>query len=75
MKHKVEIQWSEDEFDCETCGGIYARGAVVQLDGKIILDKPAIAACFGSQEVDDIEVYQVILKNLGCEVIETGDLV
>lgn len=73
MKHKVEIQWSEDENDCETCGGRWSRGAVVKVDGETVLDKPAYAHFCNNVIVDESEVYKAILKHIGCEVIETGD--
>lgn len=44
------------------------RGAVVKIDGEIIIDEPAKAHCFGGIGISGSEVYNRILKHIGYEV-------
>ena len=71
MKHKVQIQWSEDTHECDTCGCSWATGAVVTVDGRVVMNKPALASCWNSIDVDVVDVYKAIIEHLGCEVTET----
>lgn len=66
--HKVKIEWSYDDSDCETCGGSYAEGAVAWVDDVVVFDKPAVASCFGETNVSEGEVYNAILNYIGYDV-------
>lgn len=67
---KLEINWSYDEHDCETCGSSWSEGAVVTLDGTEILNKPANAHCLSNTYVTREDIFEAALKHLGVEIIE-----
>ncbi len=65
---KIEIEWLSDSNDCEQCGGGYAQGARVTLDGEPLLELIPRASCFGSKDDwDTDQVYALILRALGYE--------
>lgn len=67
---KIEIEWSEDSHDCETCGTSWASGAVVTFDGGVVIDRPALAHCYDSQHIDQEEVYKEIIEKLGHTIVD-----
>jgi hypothetical protein len=73
-KKKLVIKWNQDDHDCETCGGSYAVGAEVTLDGEVIVNKQAVAACYdGSGDVDMEGILAIALEKLGVEIIQASD--
>lgn len=68
MTQKIEIEWLDDDHDCETCGWTCARGAKVSLNGEIILHQEPMASCFGGADYSDEDTYRAILSHLGYEV-------
>lgn len=68
-KKEIVIQWLEDEYDCEICGGSYAEGASVEVVGEFSFTLEPIAHCYSGQTYDPSEVYTEILKRLGYSVI------
>ena len=71
LKPTIKIEWLSDYSDCEQCGGNYADGAKVWLDGNEFLDLTPHASCFGGDHWDSHTVYEMIIKSLGYNV-ETG---
>jgi len=70
MSNTATIEWSEDSYDCETCGTSYATGAKITLNGKVIMDKPAVAHCYDGVDVSTEEAYLAIITALDCVVHE-----
>lgn len=69
---KIEIEWISDSTDCETCGGSYAEGAVVKIDGEVVIDMTPCAACYDGTSFTSEEVYKALLTHLGHEVEESS---
>jgi hypothetical protein len=67
---KIEIRWIVDSYDCETCGGSSAEGAIVTLNGEEILRLEPLAHCYNSIEFSQEDVYKKLLETLGYEVTE-----
>lgn len=62
----IRIEWLSDANDCDQCGGGYAEGAQVFIDGELALDLQPVATCFGSDgNWDMADVYRLILEHLG----------
>ncbi len=70
-KKTIEIQWLSDYYDCETCGGNGAQGAIVWVDGEEILNLQPIAHCYDDTTYSESDVYKLILEHLGYEIKET----
>lgn len=66
---KIEIEWLSDSNDCDTCGGGYAEGAVVKIDGVTALDLTPRSACFDGDHYSQDEVYRRVLAHLGHELV------
>lgn len=62
----IEINWLSDSSDCDQagCSGGYSEGAVVKVDGKIILELIPVAHCFGGDSWDRDTVWAMILDKL-----------
>lgn len=69
----IEIEWLSDERDCETCGASWAEGAVVRLNGEVVLDLSPVAACFDETSYSPEVVFGQILAMLGYSVSHTGE--
>lgn len=65
---KIKIEWLTDFHDCETCGGAYASGAIVEIDDDVVIDLAPVAACFGGRDYTADEVYARIFNHLGHEL-------
>ncbi len=65
---KIEIEWLSDSVDCETCGGNWAEGAIVKVDGEVVLDLSPAAACCSAVSYSETEVWTKVLEHLGHEV-------
>ena len=68
FKPLIEIDWKTDEYECDTCGYCFADGAVVYLNGKVILDLTPHASCYDGDDYPSNEVYLRILDHLGYKV-------
>lgn len=70
---RIEIIWLTDDTHCETCGGSWAEGASVKIDGELALSLEPVAACFDGESYSDREVFRRILAHLGHEVVEDDE--
>lgn len=68
---KIEIEWMSDDTDCETCGSSWATGAVVKIDGEVVIDMTPAAACYDGVSYEESQVYAALLKHLGHEIQES----
>lgn len=68
---EVRIDWLMDSSDCETCGGGYAEGARVWVDGMLTLELLPVATCFGGESWDQTEVFREVLKVFGYTLVST----
>lgn len=66
----IQIEWLSDYSDCDTCGMNYSDGARVTLDGKELLNLVPHASCYGGDHWDERTVYELILQELGYDVIK-----
>lgn len=68
---RVSIEWLHDYSDCDQagCSGGYCEGARVKIDGEIALDLTPRADCFGGDNWDRDEVFGLILRHLGHELV------
>ena len=73
MKNKLKIEWSNDEYNCDTCGTSYSTGAVVTYNDNIILNIPASAHCFHSFNINYSHILAILLKHLDIEVEEINE--
>lgn len=67
---QIRIEWTYDSYDCETCGGSYADGANVYIDGQLALEFVPVAHCYDGDNFERDYVYAQIFKHLGHEVVE-----
>lgn len=68
QKRLVEITWTEDYHDCETCGGSQADGAVIKIDGEEVATLVPFAHCFNEDSWDAPEVFATLLSKMGIRV-------
>lgn len=61
----IRIEWLTDSYDCETCGGSFAEGARVYIDGAIAIEMEPVAHCFGGANFAESDVFERILRHLG----------
>lgn len=73
---RIEIEWLEDEHDCDDCGTSWARGArgaIAFVDGNKVFELIPNAHCYGGTNLEsETEVYKAILDSLGYNVVEKG---
>ena len=67
-RHKVEIEWVYDEYDCDTCSPSFANGAIVRVDNKVVLEMMPRAHCYSSESYEPEEVYNALLNRFGFDV-------
>jgi hypothetical protein len=70
---EISIEWLTDYHNCETCGSSYAEGAVVSIDGQIVLEMRPVAHCFGGTNYYESDVYGRILQHLGHTISGSRD--
>jgi len=70
----IAIEWLSDDHDCETCGSSWAEGAVVKLNGEVILNLSPCAHCYDSTSYSQDQVYRAILDHLGYAVAEHAEV-
>lgn len=63
---KINIEWTEDGHDCETCGSSSADGAIVKIDGAEVFNFAPLAACYDGESFTEDFVLGEILTHLGC---------
>lgn len=65
---KIEIKTLVDSHDCETCGGSWAEGGTVYVDGKEVLRREPVAYCYGVPSFSEHDPLVMALKKMGFEV-------
>lgn len=71
---KINIKELYDSSDCETCGGGWASGFEVTIDGEVFGDYEPWASCFDSSSFDLGAVMIDVLAKLGHELsFEQGE--
>lgn len=70
MTKRIKIVWLHDYAECETCGGGYAEGARVYLDGELLVEMEPVAHCYGGTHYTQEDVYRRILEMTGHTVEE-----
>lgn len=74
-KHQLEIEWLYDSYDCETCGPSDAQGAIVRLDGQVVIELLPHAHCYSSETYDNDSVYATIFNMFGIELSFTESVI
>lgn len=69
---QLKIIGVADYSDCEQCGGGYAEGARVELDGKVIVDLVPETHCLGGTTFNDADTTQAILRAFGITDVEVS---
>lgn len=69
---KIEIKTLSDSHDCETCGGSWAEGGIVYVDGKELLRREPVAYCYGVPSFSESDLLVMALKKLGVELTVDG---
>jgi hypothetical protein len=69
---KIEIKTDSDSFECDDCGMDYAEGGRVSVDGKEIINKPAVAYCMGGSNYSPADLLVMALDKLGHTVLVDG---
>ena len=62
---RIEIEWLSDDYDCDTCGGSWAEGAIVKFDGEVVIEMIPSAHCYDVETYNETEVFKAILEKLG----------
>lgn len=69
---KIEIKTLSDSHDCETCGGSWADGGIVYVDGKELLRREPVAYCYGVPSFSEHDLLVMALKKLKVELTVDG---
>jgi hypothetical protein len=69
QKRVVDIVWTADYHDCETCGGTQADGAVIKIDGKEVADLKPFAHCYDEDSWNSNEVFAILLSKMGIHTV------
>lgn len=64
LKNIVSVEWLDDEHDCDQCGGNWAQGARITINGEETLLEP-VAHCFNGDSWNEEEVFKIILNKIG----------
>ena len=70
---KIEIRTNRDTSECDTCGTDFAEGGSVFIDGKEIINKPAVAYCMGGRNYSPADLLVMALDKLGHTVLVDED--
>lgn len=70
---KIEIKTMSDDHDCDTCGGSWAEGGVVYIDGEETLRREPVAYCYGVPSFSESDLLVMALKKMGVDVFVDGD--
>ena len=57
----------------ETCGGSWAEGGTVTIDGEVVLEREPLAYCYGVPSYSESDLLVMALKKAGIEVFVDGD--
>jgi len=66
----LSFEWLQESHDCETCGPSWAAGALVLLNGQVLVDRTPCAACFDGRDYSPEQVYSAVLAALGYDVAQ-----
>lgn len=66
---KINIEFCEDTYECDTCGCSYATGAKVWFDDELVLNLEPSAHCYGGKTWEESEVFEQILHQLGHKLV------
>ena len=68
---EIRIEWLHEYSDCDQagCGGGYAEGAKVWIDGDLAIEMLPVAHCFGGITHDQEDVYRAIFARIGHTLI------
>ena len=69
----IRTETTSDNCDCETCGWNYAEGGSVYVDDVLVLEKEAIASCYGGSHFSQDDLLVMALHKLGISVYIDGD--
>ena len=64
----IEIKTTSDHHDCETCGGGWAEGGSVYIDGELVLEREPLAYCYGAPSFSESDLLVMALKKAGHSV-------
>ena len=68
----IEIKTLTDSHDCETCGGSWAEGGIVYVDGREVLRREPTAYCYGVPSFSESDLLVMALKKVGINVFVDG---
>jgi len=68
----IKIETKTDSHDCETCGGSWADGGSVYIDGELILHREPLAYCYGVPSYSESDLLVMALAKVGIEVLVDG---
>lgn len=73
MSFNVKVEYTEDEYDCDTCGCNYAHSCLLTATdsaGRVVFTYggEAVASCFGNTEYTDTECFTAFIEWLGHRV-------
>jgi len=58
---RIDIETLSDEHDCETCGGSYATGGIVKVDGREFFRFEPFAYCFDEKSLEPDDLLAIVL--------------
>jgi hypothetical protein len=69
---RIDIDTLSDEHDCETCGGSYATGGIVKVDGREFFRFEPFAYCFDEKSLEPDDLLAIVLDLVGIKVYVDG---
>ena len=75
MAQKIRIVYTDDDYDCETCGSAYATGAKIYINGILSLNLVPKAHCFNQINYDHNEIMRRALELVGIELEQANEIV
>jgi len=73
LNKKINIEWTQDTSDCETCGMSWADGGKIYIDGKMVDEVEPVAYCFGGTSAGEDELLVLALAHIGISVEVDGE--
>jgi len=70
---KISIEWTQDVYDCETCGMSWADGGKIYIDGKMVDEVEPVAYCSGGISASEDELLVLALAHMGISVGVDGE--
>lgn len=68
----INIKTETDYHDCSTCGGSYAEGGTVTINGEVVLEREVRAYCYGVPSYSESDLLVMALKKVGIDVFVDG---